>query len=76
MMLDLAGRWRSELKNAACCAMKAPRCVPGGTTPGPVFDALSEQPLWTGRGCGGADRRALGARGQPALEHALIRGGC
>ncbi|MBF9029633.1 6-phosphogluconolactonase [Rhodobacterales bacterium HKCCE3408] len=43
MMLDLADRLASELADALRRNEKASLCVPGGTTPGPVFDVLSEQ---------------------------------
>ncbi|SFB76228.1 6-phosphogluconolactonase [Tropicimonas isoalkanivorans] len=41
MMIDLADRLSSELKNALLTHERATFCVPGGTTPGPAFDSLS-----------------------------------
>ncbi|MDP2737953.1 MAG: 6-phosphogluconolactonase [Pseudorhodobacter sp.] len=42
MMLALAGRIAAELTEALRLHGKASLCVPGGSTPGPVFDALSK----------------------------------
>lgn len=41
MMMDLADRLASELKSCLLTHERATLCVPGGTTPGPVFDVLS-----------------------------------
>jgi 6-phosphogluconolactonase len=41
LMMDLADRLASELKSYLLTHDKATFCVPGGTTPGPVFDVLS-----------------------------------
>lgn len=41
MMIDLADRLSSELKNTLLTQDRATLCVPGGTTPGPAFDSLS-----------------------------------
>ncbi len=45
MMLDLANALTSELSDCLRRHESASFCVPGGTTPGPVFDVLSEQAL-------------------------------
>jgi 6-phosphogluconolactonase len=45
LMLDLADTLTAELANALRHNDRATLCVPGGTTPGPVFDVLSEQAL-------------------------------
>lgn len=45
MMLDLADRLTGELAEALRGNDRATLCVPGGTTPGPIFDVLSEQGL-------------------------------
>jgi 6-phosphogluconolactonase len=45
MMLDLADTLTSELAEALRRNDRATLCVPGGTTPGPIFDVLSEQAL-------------------------------
>ncbi|PWE34216.1 6-phosphogluconolactonase [Maritimibacter sp. 55A14] len=45
MMVDLAGRIASELRGALSLGERATLAVPGGTTPGPVFDALAEVSL-------------------------------
>ena len=44
-MLDLADRLASELADSLRRKESATLSVPGGTTPGPVFDVLSEQKL-------------------------------
>ncbi|MGR3463210.1 6-phosphogluconolactonase [Limimaricola sp.] len=41
MMIDLADRLASELRAAIAADGRASLAVPGGTTPGPVFDTLS-----------------------------------
>ncbi|MGC8202331.1 6-phosphogluconolactonase [Aliiroseovarius sp. PTFE2010] len=41
LMLDLADILVSELRNALDRQERASFCVPGGTTPGPIFDTLS-----------------------------------
>lgn len=41
LMLDLADVLASELRSALAQNDRASLCVPGGTTPGPVFDTLS-----------------------------------
>lgn len=41
MMIDLADRLASELRAAIAADGHASLAVPGGTTPGPVFDTLS-----------------------------------
>ena len=41
LMINLADRLASELKSAVMTHERASLCVPGGTTPGPVFDLLS-----------------------------------
>jgi 6-phosphogluconolactonase len=45
MMLDLADRLTSELGEALRHHDSVSFSVPGGTTPGPIFDVLSEQSL-------------------------------
>lgn len=45
MMLALAGKITSELGAALRSNESASLCVPGGTTPGPIFDVLAEQDL-------------------------------
>ena len=45
MMLALAGKITSELGAALRSNERASLCVPGGTTPGPIFDVLAEQDL-------------------------------
>ena len=49
MMLALAGKITSELGAALRSNERASLCVPGGTTPGPIFDVLAEQDLDWGR---------------------------
>ncbi|SDE06729.1 6-phosphogluconolactonase [Limimaricola pyoseonensis] len=41
MMIDLADKLASELRAAIAADGRASLAVPGGTTPGPVFDTLS-----------------------------------
>ena len=41
MMMDLADRLATELRAALRHADRATLAVPGGSTPGPVFDTLS-----------------------------------
>jgi len=41
MMMDLADTLASELKSCLLTHESATFCVPGGTTPGPIFDTLS-----------------------------------
>jgi 6-phosphogluconolactonase len=41
MMMDLANRLAGELRQALTGGGRASLAVPGGTTPGPVFDSLS-----------------------------------
>lgn len=41
MMIDLANRIAGELRQALAAGGRASLAVPGGTTPGPVFDTLS-----------------------------------
>jgi 6-phosphogluconolactonase len=45
MMLDLADQLTSELASALRRNDRVSFSVPGGTTPGPIFDVLSEQAL-------------------------------
>ena len=45
MMLGLADTLTGELASALRSNDRATLCVPGGTTPGPIFDVLSEQSL-------------------------------
>ncbi|WP_068117002.1 6-phosphogluconolactonase [Tropicimonas marinistellae] len=45
MMINLADRLSSELKNTLLTQERATLCVPGGTTPGPAFDSLSASKL-------------------------------
>lgn len=45
MMLDLADALASELADHLRRDDRVSFCVPGGSTPGPVFDVLSEQAL-------------------------------
>ncbi|MCT4684581.1 MAG: 6-phosphogluconolactonase [Roseicyclus sp.] len=45
LMLGLADRLTGELARALRVAERVSFSVPGGTTPGPVFDVLSEQAL-------------------------------
>lgn len=41
LMLNLAGKVASQLTEALNRERRATLCVPGGTTPGPIFDTLS-----------------------------------
>jgi 6-phosphogluconolactonase len=41
MMMDLADRLAGELRSCLLTHDRASFCVPGGTTPGPIFDVLS-----------------------------------
>lgn len=41
MMMDLANRLAGELRQALAAEERASLAVPGGTTPGPIFDSLS-----------------------------------
>jgi 6-phosphogluconolactonase len=41
MMIDLANRIAGELRQALTAGDRASLAVPGGTTPGPIFDSLS-----------------------------------
>lgn len=45
MMLSLADKLTAQLAETLRSNDRATLCVPGGTTPGPVFDVLSEQSL-------------------------------
>ena len=45
MMLDLADKLTSELADTLRRKDSATFCVPGGSTPGPIFDVMSEQAL-------------------------------
>lgn len=45
LMLDLADKISGELADFLRRSETASLCVPGGTTPGPIFDVLSEQAL-------------------------------
>lgn len=45
MMLHLADKLTAELAEALRGNDRATLCVPGGTTPGPIFDVLCEQSL-------------------------------
>lgn len=45
MMLALSQRIAGELRQALDAKDRATFCVPGGTTPGPIFDMLSEVAL-------------------------------
>ena len=45
MMMDLANRLAGELKNCLLLHPWASFAVPGGTTPGPIFDSLSAADL-------------------------------
>ncbi len=45
MMLDLADTLTGELADCLRRHDSATFCVPGGTTPGPIFDVMSEQAL-------------------------------
>ncbi|SOB91435.1 6-phosphogluconolactonase [Rhodobacter sp. JA431] len=45
MMVALSDRIASQLRRALEVQERATLCVPGGTTPGPVFDVLSELEL-------------------------------
>ena len=48
MMMDLADKLASELKNCLLLHDHASFAVPGGTTPGPIFDSLCAVDLdWT-----------------------------
>lgn len=49
LMLALADRIASQLRRALEVHDRVTLCVPGGTTPGPVFDVLSELELDWGR---------------------------
>ena len=49
MMMDLADTLASELKNALLVQDHASFAVPGGTTPGPIFDSLCGVDLDWGR---------------------------
>lgn len=45
MMIDLANTIAGELGEALRTGDRASLCVPGGTTPGPIFDALNDVAL-------------------------------
>jgi 6-phosphogluconolactonase len=60
MMIELPTGWPESCSHR-WHARGASLAVPGGTTPGPVFDTLCAA-ISTGPGRGDADRRALGAR--------------
>ena len=45
MMIDLANTIAGELGEALRIGDRASLCVPGGTTPGPIFDALNDVAL-------------------------------
>lgn len=45
LMMDLANSLAAELGDCLRRHHSASLCVPGGTTPGPIFDVLSKQPL-------------------------------
>lgn len=45
MMLDLADRLTGELADCLRRHESATFCVPGGSTPGPIFDVMAEQAL-------------------------------
>lgn len=45
MMLDVADRLAAELNDHLMRDDRVSFCVPGGTTPGPIFDVLSAQAL-------------------------------
>ena len=49
MMIDLANRIAGDLRQALARGGRAALAVPGGTTPGPVFDTLSGVDLDWGR---------------------------
>ena len=49
MMLNLANRLTGELADCLRRHPSATFCVPGGSTPGPIFDVLSAQKLDWGR---------------------------
>jgi len=49
MMIDLANRLAGELRQALQAQDRASLAVPGGTTPGPIFDDLSAVELDWGR---------------------------
>ncbi len=49
MMLDVADKLAAELSEHLLHEERVSFCVPGGTTPGPVFDVLSAQHLDWGR---------------------------
>jgi 6-phosphogluconolactonase len=49
MMMDLANRLAGELRQALTGGSRASIAVPGGTTPGPIFDSLAAVDLDWGR---------------------------
>jgi len=49
MMIDLANVLASELRNALLSHDRVSLAVPGGTTPGPIFDSISAVDLHWGR---------------------------
>ena len=55
---------RANCTRTSSASDVASLAVPGGTTPGPIFDSLCAVDLDWSRVAGDADRRTLGARGQ------------
>lgn len=49
MMMDLANRLAGELRQSLSARERVSLAVPGGTTPGPIFDSLSAVDLDWGR---------------------------
>ena len=62
LMRDLAELVADQLRGRARHKDRATLAVPGGTTPGPFLEALSEADLAWQRRAGAADRRAAGLR--------------
>lgn len=73
MMLRLAQRIASELGESLRAMGRATLCVPGGTTPGPVFDTLSGADLdWANVAVVLNDERWV-AEGSPRSNTRLLR---
>jgi hypothetical protein len=76
MMLDLADTLASELADCLRRMNQRRRFrVPGGTTPGPVFDVLSEQRS-TGTGCVVLNDERWVPEDSPRSNTRLLRSGC
>ena len=73
LMIGLAGRLASDLREALALEGRASLSVPGGTTPGPVFDILSAVSLdWANIAVVLNDERWVG-EDSPRSNTALLR---